>query len=248
MTLSPLFLLALVACDVDVTGPKMGPGPIDIDVDPQDHEASAQFSYDVPLAGQRSVRLKGVNGQIHFKGAVGLGAMEVLGKRQVGSESMDDAQAHLELLQVQVQEGLEEIFIETRQPRNDGRNYEVDYTITLPRDMKVYVESANGKVTLEGMAEDAHVDLVNGEIEASLTLPPEGIVDLFTVNGGIDLDLQRDASAQFKATLTHGKITTANLQVHDQVATAHSLTGRLGDGSGLIKLTLVNGDIRVEGR
>lgn len=246
--LSPLFLMALVACDVDVTGPQVGPGPTDIDVDPQDHKASAQFSCEVPLFGQKSVRLKGVNGNIQFTGADGMAGMHISGMRRVGSESLEDAQAHLGLLQVRIQEGDEEILIETLQPRNDGRNYEVDYAVALPRGLEVYVESTNGRVALEGMTEDVAVKLVNGTIDASLTLPPGGTIDLFTINGDIGLDLQPDASAQLKATLTHGQITATNLQIQDQVATPRSLTGRLGDGAGLVQLALVNGDIRVQGR
>jgi len=54
--------------------------------------------------------------------------------------------------------------------------------------------------------------------------------------------------ARFSASLTHGQITTVDLPMHERVATAHALTRRMGDGSGVIKLALVNGDIEVRGR
>jgi DUF4097 and DUF4098 domain-containing protein YvlB len=248
MTLGPLFLLAAMACDADPTGPGIGPGPIDIDVDPPEHEASASFAQDVALDGQTRVRLKGVSGQIQFQGEDGPGDLQISGTRRVSAGSMQDAREHLDMLNVKIHEGDEEIVIETEQPRNDARSYQVDYTVRLPRGMTVHVEAVNGSVRLGGMAQDAEVDLVNGAIEASLTLPVGGSVDLFTVNGDIDLDLQRDVSAQFSATLTHGQITVFDLPIHDRVATAHSLTGCLGDGSGVIRLALVNGDIEVRGR
>jgi DUF4097 and DUF4098 domain-containing protein YvlB len=161
---------------------------------------------------------------------------------------MEDAQAHLASLQVRITESAEEILIETHQPLNDGRNYEVDYEVTLPRGMEAYVKNINGQVTLEGMAAGAQVQLTSGKIVADLTLPDAGMVDLFTVNGEIDLKVQKDASAKFKATLSHGDITTSDLDLKDRVETPRSLTGRLGDGAGSIQLALVNGDIRAAGR
>ena len=114
--------------------------------------------------------------------------------------------------------------------------------------MKVSVKTTNGGVSLEGMEGDAIVELVNGKIQADLTLRPGGMTDLFTVNGEIDLKVQRDVSACFKASLTHGNITTANLPLQDQVTTPSLVTGRLGDGAGLITLALVNGNILAESR
>jgi hypothetical protein len=248
----PLSLLTLVmalsACDSDITGPNMGPGPIDIDVDPQDYHASAAFSYEVPLQGQTSVRLRGVNGKIRFVGSGSSTALKVSGVREVGAATQTEAQAGLALLGVHLMEGDEDILIQSDHPRKDGRNYKVDYVVELPRNLKVTVESTNGEVRVEGMADDVTVDLTNGLIAADVSLPQGGALDLFTVNGDIDLAIQREASAHFRATLTHGKITTQDLTLFDKVETAKSLTGRLGEGAGQIKLGLVNGDIRAAGK
>ncbi|MBT8398326.1 MAG: DUF4097 family beta strand repeat protein [Gemmatimonadetes bacterium] len=246
--LIPFLLLVMAACDCDLTGPTIGPGPIDIDIDPQPFHASAEFSADVPMAGQASVRLVGVNGKVSFEGSDDPTMVRVTGTRRVRSESQEDADSYLAMVQVSVSELDEEILIETLQPRNDGRNYEVDYTVALPRQLKAYVKTVNGEVSLTGLMADVDVDLTNGKIAADLYLPSEGAIDLFTVNGEIDLKVQQEASAQFKATLTHGTISDANLDLQDRVSTPRSLTGRLGDGSGRIQLGLVNGDIRAEGR
>lgn len=250
-TLKALGLLSLMgfaACDCDVTGPNIGPGPIDVDVDPPAHQASEPFSFDLTLSGQTAVRLKGINGCVHVEGADHHGALRIEGERRVGSDGMQDAQTHLALLHVRIREGADEVLIETEQPESDGRDYEVDYRVTLPKGVQVYVENTNGDVTLEDLRGDSQVELVNGKIQADLTLPHSGMIDLFTVNGEIELAVQRDASAQFKATLTNGQITTSNLELKDQVATKHSLSGSLGDGEGLIQLGLVNGDIKAKGR
>jgi hypothetical protein len=246
--LIPFLLLVMAACDCDLTGPDMGPGPIDIDIDPQPFKASAEFSYEVTMAGQASLRLAGVNGQVRFEGSDDLMRVRVTGTRRVRSDSQEDADAHLSMVQVSVSEAPDEIFVETQHPRGDGRDYEVDYTVILPRHLKAYVKATNGDVELSGLMADADVDLTNGKIAADLYLRPEGTIDLFTVNGGIDLKVQKDASAQFKATLTHGTISDANLDWQERVSTPRSLTGRLGAGAGQIQLALVNGNIRAEGR
>ena len=111
--LSTLLMMVMAACDADITGPQIGPGPIDIDVDPQDQKAAASFSFEVPVTGQASVRLKGVNGTVHFVGSGDQAKIEVSGERRVGAKSLDDAQAHLALLQVGFVEGPGEILIET---------------------------------------------------------------------------------------------------------------------------------------
>ena len=142
--LSTLVMMVMAACDTDITGPRIGPGPIDIDVDSQHEQATAPFSFQLPVTGQTSVRLKGFNGPVHFIGSDDQATVEVWGERRVGSGTQDDAQARLALLQVGFVEGPDEILIETYQPQNDGRNYEVDYTIRLPRSMKVDVKTING--------------------------------------------------------------------------------------------------------
>jgi hypothetical protein len=221
---------------------------MDIDIDPQPFQASAEFSYEVAMGEQASLRLVGINGEVRFEGSDDPTKVLVTGTRRVRSRSQEDADAHLPMVQVSVSQDEGEIFVETRQPQNDGRDYEVDYAVILPRNLKAYVKAINGGVELSGLMGDAYVDLTNGKIAADLQLPPGGTIDLFTVNGEIDLKVQRDASAQFKATLTHGKISEANLNLQERESTPRSLTGRMGDGAGLITLALVNGDIRAEGR
>ena len=177
--LIPFLLLVMAACDCDLTGPDMGPGPIDIDIDPQPFKASAGFSYDVAMAGQASLRLTGVNGKVRFEGSDDLTMVRVTGTRRVRSDSQQDADAHLPMVQVSVSEGLDEILVETQQPRNDGKNYEVDYTVILPRHLKAYVKAVNGEVKLSGLMAGADVDLTNGKIAADLHLPHGGQHCLF---------------------------------------------------------------------
>ena len=244
-----LSMAMLAGCDVDLADPGYGHDiDIDIDVDPPRYAASEPFSLSVPVAGQARLRLEGVNGEVWLRGSDAPGPILITGHKRVRSESQADADAHLGDVQVQVVEGADEILVATDQPRTGNRSYQVDYQITLPRGFHVEVEHVNGAVKLEGLESGAEVDLANGLITGDLTLPPGGTIDLYTTNGEIELEVQRDASAKLSATVSNGTITTSNLTLTGQVSFPRSLTGTLGEGDGTIRLQLVNGDIRVRGR
>jgi DUF4097 and DUF4098 domain-containing protein YvlB len=161
---------------------------------------------------------------------------------------MEDAQTHLQQLQVQVSELANEVLVETIQPQeSQGRNYAVDYRITLPRNFEVFIESTNGDVKVRDMLASAHVDLTNGSIEGKVDLPRDGTVDFATVNGAIALAIPHNTSADFSASVSHGNIELSNLTLQRENRTSSSLQGRLGDGRGMITLRTTNGDISVTG-
>ena len=100
----------------------------------------------------------------------------------------------------------------------------------------VEVVNVNGNVTLTDIVGEARVGLVNGNIDAEVTPPASGTIELTNVNGNVILDVPTDVSAQLEATLTNGTISLANLTVQNEVTTATSLTGTLGAGEGEIEL------------
>ena len=247
--LALLSMTALAACDVDLAAPVHGPDiDIDVDVDPPRYQASAPFSYAVPISGQALLRLEGVSGEVRFEGSEAAGQILVTGYRRARAHSQAEADASVADIDVRLSEGADEIVVASHHPRVSHRSYEVDYTITLPRWFDVRVDYINGPVTLEGMEGQATVALVNGSIGANMTLPRGGTIDLHTTNGGIDLQVQKDASARLTATVANGTITTSNLDLWDKVSSPHALAASLGEGEGLIRLALMNGDIEVRGR
>ena len=89
--------------------------------------------------------------------------------------------------------------------------------------------------------------VVNGNINARVLLPPQGTCSLNTVNGGIDLQIPRDTSAEFSASLANGTISLTDLVLQNAVSSRTSMRGKLGEGAGRITLQTVNGDIRARG-
>jgi len=90
------------------------------------------------------------------------------------------------------------------------------------------------------------VQLVNGQIQAKVTLPTDGVIAMSTVNGGINLNIPQSTSAEFSASVVNGTIST-DLILINLVSTPTSLTGTLGTGEGTIALSTVNGSISVWG-
>ena len=137
---------------------------------------------------------------------------------KVGAANIVVAERYLDDLQVEVEDRGDEIVIRTIQPdHNQGRNYVVEYTITLPVDLKVAaglvngnltvetidnvvsVHTVNGNVNLREITGNATVELINGNIDSEVFLPLDGTIDLATTNGNITLSIPHATSAALTA-------------------------------------------------
>lgn len=235
-------------------------------VDNTNFIAKESFSFKVDVSAHSRLRLEAVTGSITITGKSGSDSVLVTGEKRVGSESTQDAEEHLQQLIVTVQDLGNEVFVKTTQPEQaQGRSYVVDYTITLPEDLEVLVNHVTGsvsiysvnngvsvshvtgKVLLDEISSSALVNLVTGEIEAEVTLPEDGTINLNLVTGNIELDIPQNTSAEFSAKVVTGTISISDLVLQNQVSTPGSLTGTLGSGEGTISLNVVTGSVNVQG-
>jgi hypothetical protein len=242
--------------------------PVDSDgiVRNTDFVASESFSFGVQVTDHTQLRLEGINGNVTITALSGADSVIVTGEKRVGSESMQDAEDHLQELDVSVTDALNEVFVKTTQPdQSHGRSYVVDYSIALPQNLVVVIINVNGGVTIDSVNSsvsvvnvngqvvlneifgNVSVSLVNGQIQAEVTLPTGGTIGMSTVNGGIDLDIPQSTSAGFSAIVVNGTISISDLVLTGLVSTPTSLTGTLGTGQGTISLNTVNGSISVAG-
>ncbi len=236
-------------------------------VDNTDFEKLESFSFDVVVVNQTQFNLNGISGNVTITGMPGASSVIITGEKRVQSESDEDAQTFLQELTVNVDELPNEVRVETDRPQcNEGRNYIVDYTITLPDFLKTQVNIISGDVTADAMESDlvlnnlsgdititnihgsADIDMFNGTIEAEVTLPLNGKIDLNTFDGDINLSIPENTSAEFSATVANGTISVTNLDLLNKVETSTSQRGRLGSGQGSISLKAgQSGDIDVIG-
>lgn len=237
----------LSSCGSDSDG-SIGSLPV---VSNTNFEAVEPFSVVVPIANHTLFSLIGINGEININGDAAADSAVITGMKRVLSESVEDAEAHLEDLIVNVQDSVNEVRVETIQPADTGgRIYIVNYSVTLPRFLKISVNNLNGIVTLASIDNDvvvlnlngnitlanvtgsASANVLNGDVQGVLTLPLSGVINMKTLNGDIDLEIPVNTSAQLKASVTVGTITTQNLALQNVVSTPTFLSGTLGSGQG----------------
>ena len=218
-------------------------------------EAAGTFSLEVPVVNHTKFSLIGIDGEIDTDGDAGAGSVKITGVKRVLSESVADAEAHLQDLNVDVQDLVTEIRVETIQPTSTGgRSYIVNYTVDLPDFMEDHVTNTNGIITLDSISNDvtvinlngsvaitnhngsASVNLLNGKIEGLVTLPLNGVVDMTTLNGDIEVAIPVNTSAIVSANVTVGTVTAQDLTLQNGKSTPTFLSGTLGSGQGAIQL------------
>lgn len=235
-------------------------------VDNTNYVVEDDFSFNLGIADQTALRLEGVSGAITIIGRADFDSVIISGTMRVGSETIEDAEEHMQYLDVEVVERDDEIYIRTDQPGDTrGRSYVVDYNVIMPRDFAslvtnvngiiaidstvsgIQVNNVNGQIFLTEVHASASASLVNGQIFGKIYLPLDGAIVMSTVNGGIQLSIPQSTSAEFEAGIVNGGISILNLDLDNEVITTRSVTGTLGDGEGNIDLSAVNGNVVAQG-
>jgi DUF4097 and DUF4098 domain-containing protein YvlB len=151
----------------------------------------------------------------------------------------------------------------------EGRNNNpasVEYTLTVPRNARldtielingkldisgvagdVRASSINGRVTARGLTGEAKLSTINGSLDATFDhLDAAKPITLSSVNGSLALTIPSDSNAELKANTVHGGISNDfNLPVRRGKYVGRDLAGRLGQGGPRVRLSNVNGSIRI---
>jgi len=255
--ISLLFITLLLSCLVI--------DPID-NTSNTNYSASESFSFDIEAKNQKNIEIKGINGPITVDAKLGISTVKIWGERIVDSESVEDAEEHLKMLEVVVTDHNDGISVRTEQPNEShGRNYQVNYNVIIPIYWDVCVGNVNGGVEIDSLEANINVGIVNGDvvltdiagsivvsvtngaIYSKVALPLKGYSRLNTVNGKIQFEIPKTTSAQFAANLTNGTISVTNLTLKNMISSRNSISGVLGDGEGEIRLVTVNGSISANG-
>lgn len=137
----------------------------------------------------------------------------------------------------------------------------VDFTVRMPRDVRLLARNINGGVNATGLGAVADATTVNGSLKvdtaewAKLTTVNGSVIASFgkadwpdqlrvaSVNGGIDLTLPADLNTSFEYQSANGRFNTDfPLRVQGHIS-PQNISGTIGHGGRDLKLETVNGNV-----
>lgn len=236
---------------------------------------SPDFSWHGTLAAGKTVEIRGVSGRIEASSASGNTVEVTAVKRERRHGDAED-------VKIEVMEGTDGVTIcavypTPRRARNEnhcgaGRDYqmstdnndvEVNFTVKVPRGVRLEAATVNGDIRATDLAGDVELNTVNGGIDVTTS----GLVEAQTVNGDIDARIGRaDWSGRLEFTTVNGGITLtapASLSTDVEASTVNGtvdsdfpitiqgrmerrhLRGTIGSGGRSLELTTVNGGIEL---
>jgi hypothetical protein len=144
--------------------------------------------------------------------------------------------------------------------RND---VEVDFRVELPAGVLFSGHTVNGDVDVEGAGADVVAETVNGDVDVQTTGFAEantvngdincylgattmaGDVEFETVNGSITIEMPEGLNADVHASTVNGSIDSDFPIMVTGRMNRRTLRGTIGDGGSELRLSTVNGSIRL---
>jgi hypothetical protein len=151
---------------------------------------------------------------------------------------------------------------------NDDNDVSVDFTILLPRDVRLQTTTVNGSLQISGATSDVEAATVNGELEVetgggpltastvngSIRARITGVaatrsMSFTTVNGSVIAELPATAGADVEMTTVNGELRSDfDMSVRGRLD-PHNLNVHVGaPGGPRIRLTTVNGNVELRKR
>jgi len=228
---------------------------------------SESFIDGFAVSEKGTLELRAINGSVEVIGTEDPGIVRVWGERCATLDGTRVDEPCLDELKIMYEHRRYSLVIETVQPESvDGVSYQVHYHIRVPRTWNITVGSVNGpanveciegvvslnliqsEVALSTIRGDVAVDLTNGDVHGDVSLSTGDECEIEVTNGDIDLELSESVSAVLTASSITGSVEISDLQLHESQSARDSITGVLGDGTGIIMLRTINGAIRVSGQ
>lgn len=257
----------LLSCSGSVSGPEFNISADGFNISDPEFTVKKTFKDDFPIENHNRLNVEAINGEVVVTGQDDANRVMVTAHLYVTSASREDAELHLEDLDILVTDDTNEILIKTVQPENiNGLKYLVEYDIIVPNSFEVVASQVNGSIAildiqnnidvwnkngdimLSGVIGGGTAHVENGRIEGSVVLPVNEGIDLSVINGGLDLSIPKSTSAVFSATVVmNGEIMVSDLEFTESTHTPMALTGTLANGEGFVVLSTVNGNIEIMG-
>jgi hypothetical protein len=138
----------------------------------------------------------------------------------------------------------------------------INYSLSIPAYLKVRVENHNGSIEIEDISGEVDAETVNGEIKLnntkgnlkgntvngkiSASLDVSSDIDFNTVNGSVSLTIPESFAGKFKMSCVNGSIKYDEFNFKDVTKEKKDFEGTLGNADKTIKITTVNGSIKLK--
>ena len=231
------------------------------------------FRWSGPLAGGRTLEVRGLNGDIEARPSSG-STVEVAARKH----GDDDDPREVDVEVIESADGIQvcAVYPGKRGGRistcrdDDDRDDEmdndvvVDFTISVPAGVVFEGSTVNGGIDVAGLRGETRVSTVNGGIEVASSGTVEahtvngsirastgaaswsGTLDFQTVNGSITLTLPANAAAIVSAETVNGGFSSDfPLTVEAGEWGPKRISGTIGSGGGRLELETVNGGISI---
>ncbi len=147
--------------------------------------------------------------------------------------------------------------------RND---VQVDFTVRVPAGVQFSGHTVNGDLEADGIQADVKASTVNGDVDVATSGFAEAStvngsitcrlgnssfsedVEFETVNGSITVEMPEGLNADFRASTVNGSIDSDFEVLVIGKVSPRSLRGRIGSGGPELRLSTVNGSIRLQRR
>jgi DUF4097 and DUF4098 domain-containing protein YvlB len=88
------------------------------------------------------------------------------------------------------------------------------------------------------------VEAASGDVSVDLAAPVDGAVNLRTVSGDVSVEVPDGSDCRVSLSTLRGTVSTT-LELQDAAQASLTLTGRLGEGTGTLDASTVNGSVRL---
>ncbi len=202
----------------------------------QPDQSGLSVDFEITLPEAVPVEIKGTSGDIQISGAKGANRInaasgDITLTKIHGSLEIDTASGDVTLSDSE----LSMLTLENKS--GDVKLTNVHGAITI--------RTASGDVKLEKCGgKSLAVDGVSGDMVIDLDQPLNGAANLRTVNGLISIEIPGGSNCRMQLSAVRGEV-MCSVPLEEEARQERRITGRVGDGSGSLDASAVNGDIHV---
>jgi len=213
------------------------------------YEYEEEMALTFEISDQTFLELSNENGNILIVGSDTASGMYLdITKKVKSNYGVSDIQAYIDNINITSILSTEGVKIVVEQPGSSDLNYYVDFSIVLPLHFDFYINCGNGNIDLQAHSRNVFIQMGNGSTITDLVLADTCSVSLSLGNGNLSVLIPDTTNAALSAFVGNGSVTSSGLTFQNQQSTNTQLSGKLGNGHGLITLSVGNGNIELHGK